>query len=239
MEDREWSDNSFGLMPSILVASHELKSPLSLIRQYGLLLADDSLTRIEVEQIQQNIVQVSDSALGLVSDLACVANLQPSLFPLEPVHISALIQQVSGEVHPHSTCQSRRISWPSSQQSNQLIVGNRVLLGRILSNFLVNSMKYNGKDEVPIQVSAKRIGDNVRLGVRDHGPAMEPREYSRLVDELEQKKTIKSRPESSGLGVYVSSQFARAMGGAIGLTRHRDGLTFYVDMPVSNQLSLV
>ncbi len=239
MEDREWSDSNFGLMPSILVASHELKSPLSLIRQYGLLLANDSLADAEIEKIQRNIVQVSESALGLVSDLACVANLQPSLFPLEPVHLSTLIQQVSDDAQLHAMSQSQQINWPSYRQTNQLIVGNRVLLRRILSNFLINSMKYSGGDESPIEVSAKRIGENVRLGVRDHGPAIELTEYSRLVDELEQKKTVKSRPGNSGLGVYVASQFARAMGGTIGLTRHRDGLTFYVDMPVSNQLSLV
>jgi integral membrane sensor signal transduction histidine kinase len=50
---------------------------------------------------------------------------------------------------------------------------------------------------------------------------------------------VRTRPESSGLGIYVANQFARAMNGRIGLIRHRDGLTFYVEMPISRQLSLI
>lgn len=66
---------------------------------------------------------------------------------------------------------------------------------------------------------------------------MSLREYRRLTDEMEKRKSIRTRPESSGLGIYVASQFAQAMDGEIGLIRHRDGLTFYVELPLSRQLS--
>jgi len=62
-------------------------------------------------------------------------------------------------------------------------------------------------------------------------------EYRRLLGELETKKTVKSRPNSSGLGIFLASEFARTMHGQIGLTRHRDGVTFYVELPVSRQMS--
>ena len=77
------------------------------------------------------------------------------------------------------------------------------------------------------------------MSVRDFGPMMSLKEYRLLLDEMETRKTVRTRPESSGLGIYVANQFARAMNGRIGLIRHRDGLTFYVEMPISRQLSLV
>ena len=81
--------------------------------------------------------------------------------------------------------------------------------------------------------------DKVRISVRDFGPMMSLREYRQLLNEMEMRKTVRTRPESSGLGIYVASQFAHAMCGQIGLIRHRDGLTFYVDLPISHQMSLL
>ena len=92
---------------------------------------------------------------------------------------------------------------------------------------------------MPIQVKITKTNDVVRLSVRDYGPMMSRREYQQLLKTMAARKAVRTRPESSGLGVYVAAQFARAMSGDIGLIRHRDGLTFYVDMPLSRQMSLV
>lgn len=238
MAGREWSDADFGGLPSVLVAAHELKTPLSLIRQMALLLDDDLTSEVDKKQIKQRIVQTSEQALQLTVDLANSANLMPSLFPLEPVNPLAICQQMAAETRFNAVLYGRKISWPRSGRNSRLILANRTLLGRILANFLNNALKYT-EDGSEIKVSVKAVGGAVRLSVRDFGPMMSLKEYRRMLDEMDARKTVRTRPESSGLGIYVASQFARAMNGQIGLIRHRDGLTFYVDMPISRQLSLL
>ena len=238
MAGKEWSDADFGGLPSVLVAAHELKTPLSLIRQLTLMLGDDLTSEVDKKQIQQRIVQTSEQALQLTVDLANSANLTPSLFPLEPVNPLAICQQMAAETRFNAVLYVRKISWPRSGRNSRLILANRTLLGRILANFLNNALKYT-EDDSEIKVSVKAVGGAVRLSVRDFGPMMSLKEYRRLLDEMDARKTVRTRPESSGLGIYVASQFARAMNGQIGLIRHRDGLTFYVDMPISRQLSLL
>ena len=238
MAGKEWSDADFGGLPSVLVAAHELKTPLSLIRQLTLMLGDDLTSEVDKKQIKQRIVQTSEQALQLTVDLANSANLTPSLFPLEPVNPLAICQQMAVETRFNAVLYGRKISWPRSGRNSRLILANRTLLGRILANFLNNALKYT-EDDSEIKVSVKAVGGTVRLSVRDFGPMMSLKEYRRLLDEVESRKTVRTRPESSGLGIYVASQFARAMNGQIGLIRHRDGLTFYVDMPISRQLSLL
>lgn len=238
MAGKEWSDDDFGGLPSVLVAAHELKTPLALIRQMALLLDDDLTSAADKKQIQQRIVQTSEQALQLTVDLANSANLTPSLFPLEPVNPLALCQQIAVETRFNAALYGRKISWPRSGRNSRLILANRTLLGRILANFLNNALKYN-EDGSEIKVSVTAAKETVRLSVRDFGPMMSLKEYRRLLDEMDARKTVRTRPESSGLGIYVASQFARAMNGQIGLIRHRDGLTFYVDMPISRQLSLL
>ena len=238
MAGREWSDADFGGLPSVLVAAHELKTPLALIRQMALLLDDDLTSEADKKRIQQRIIQTSEQALQLTVDLANSANLTPSLFPLEPVNPLALCQQIAAETRLSAALYGRKISWPQRGRNSRLILANRTLLGRILANFLNNALKYT-EDGSEIKVSVKAVGGAVRLSVRDFGPMMSLKEYRRLLDEMDVRKTVRTRPESSGLGIYVASQFARAMNGQIGLIRHRDGLTFYVDMPISRQLSLL
>ena len=238
MADREWSDADFGRLPSVLVAAHELKTPLTLIRQLTLLLDDDLTSEAYKKQIKQRIFQTSEQALQLTVDLANSVNLTPSLFPLEPVNPLALCQQIAAETRLNAVLYGRKISWPRGGRNSRLILANRTLLGRILANFLNNALKYT-EDGSEIKVSVKAVGGVVRLSVRDFGPMMSLKEYRRLLDEMNARKTVRTRPESSGLGIYVASQFAQAMNGQIGLIRHRDGLTFYVDMPISRQLSLL
>lgn len=57
MAGKEWSDDDFGGLPSVLVAAHELKTPLALIRQMALLLDDDLTIEADKKQIQQRIIQ--------------------------------------------------------------------------------------------------------------------------------------------------------------------------------------
>ena len=231
MAGKEWSDANFGGLPSVLVAAHELKTPLALIRQLALLLDDDLTSSADKTQIQQRIIRTSEQALQLTIDLANSANLTPSLFPLEPVNPLALCQQVAMETKFNAVLYGRKVSWPKSSRNSQLILANRTLLGRILANFLNNALAYT-EDGSEIKVSVKATKDAVRMSVRDFGPMMSLKEYRLLLDEMETRKTVRTRPESSGLGIYVANQFARAMNGRIGLIRHRDGLTFYVEMPI-------
>lgn len=234
----KWSDE-YAALPSVLVAAHELKAPLALVRQLGLLLEDGELSAAEAQALQRQVRLTTERALRTVTDLSQTAQLTPSLFPLEPVNPLAVCRQLMQEMAPMMALYQRRISWPSgSMRRSRLVVANQVLLGRVVMNFLDNALRYT-EESAAIEVRVASRGQAMRLSVRDFGPMMSRQEYRRLLDTLEQRKTVRTRPESSGLGVYIAAQFARAMGGRIGLIRHRDGLTFYIDMPLSEQLSLL
>jgi len=94
---------------------------------------------------------------------------------------------------------------------------------------------------VELQIAARSRHDRVRVGVRDYGPAVPAGTWRELKGRLESlaPQPIQARPQSSGLGLSIASQFAQMMNSQIGAARHRDGATFYIDAPASRQLSLL
>ena len=230
-----WNEHDFAKLPSLSVAAHELKSPITLMRQLALAIQSGELSPDEERKFSDRLVMMSDRSLQLVNDLSHVGNLQPALFPLEPTNPLAVCRSLHVGISPMAEMYGRDIIWPKNRRVD-LVSANSRLLGSVLSNFIDNALKYS-QENMPIRVKIIQKDGSTRMVVRDHGPQISLKEYRRLIDEMEQLKSIKTRPDSSGLGVYIAAQFARAMGAEIGLIRHRDGVSFYIDLTKSGQLS--
>lgn len=230
----------FSDLPFLVTAAHELKSPLSLVRQLALGLEADSLDPAERERMVRQIILTSERALRLTTDLSRSSRLEDSMFDLEPINPQQLCEEVAHELAPLYAARGRVIQVASHRRS-MLVVANYDLLRRIMLNFGDNALHYTDSTE-PVQLRARIHGGGtrIRLGVRDYGPAVPKDTWDRLHASLGTgTQALHSRPQSSGLGLYVAGQFASAMHGHIGATRHRDGATFYVDIDASTQLSLL
>lgn len=228
---------SFTGLPSLSVAAHELKTPIALMRQLSLAYEDPDLPDHLRQAYSRSLTLTAERALRLVNDLAHVGNLSPSLFPLSPTNPMAVCQIASSLTSPMAAIYRRTITWPKIRKV-QLVSANDRLLESVLVNFVDNALKYS-EEGSEIVVALRRAGERIRLSVRDFGPAISLGEYRRLVNEMEQLKTVRTRPDSSGLGVFIANEFARAMGSTIGMIRHKDGVSFYIDLQPSKQMSLI
>ncbi len=243
MEAAEGRTNSGGKgqpnISSVALAAHELKSPLVLMRQLAMDLSSGQLSSSEQQQIIEQLVQVSEKGLRLTSDLTRAETLQAPLFALEPINPISVCDDVTLELarlykaHGRTLKRSRIRNLPP-------VVANRDLLRRILLGFADNALHYsdiNGAVELHAQLLKNR--QVVRVGVRDYGPALSIKNWHQLVGSLSVTKPVQARPQSSGLGLYIAHQFATSMHGRIGAVRHRDGASFYVELPISRQLTLL
>lgn len=227
-------------MPSLVAAAHELKSPLSLVRQLALTLERGGLTPAEQERLLRQVTLTSEQALRLTADLTRASRLQTALFELEPVNTLQICGDIADELSPLFAARGKSIR-VTGRRRQVLAVANRDLLRRILANFSDNALHYAGGDSA-VELSSRVLGGGrvVRVGVRDYGPALPGNVWKKLAAGLSTSlQPVHARPESSGLGLYLAGQFAEAMSGRIGVTRHRDGATFYVDMLASQQLKLL
>lgn len=225
---------------NLIAAAHELKSPLVLVRQLALMIQDGGLTNAEKQRLLEQITLTSDRALRLTSDLTRSSRLNDTLFELEPINPLSLCEDIVHELSPLFKAHGRDIKL-MPRKHRLLMIANRDLLRRIIVTFSDNALHYSDKDApVELQINECDNGKTVRLGVRDYGPAVSTDVWKSLQHKLSRApQPLHARPQSSGLGLYIAGQFADVMNGQIGVTRHSDGATFYVDLQSSRQLNLL
>lgn len=231
---------NFDELSSVIVAAHELKAPLSLIRQLSMSLASLELSQREQREIIEHMKLTSERALRLTTDLTRSQSLQTELFELEPINPQQICQEVVYEMTPRYRTSQRQIRFSKSKKP-LLAVANKDLLRRILVNFADNAIHYSQENSaIELLASTTDGGETVRIGVRDYGPATSKKFLQSLdINSLLRPQQINARPESSGLGLMIASKFASAMNGTIGATRHRNGTTFFVDVQASKQMSFL
>ena len=168
------NEHDFAKLPSLSVAAHELKSPITLMRQLALAIQSGELSPDEERQFSERLVMMSDRSLQLVNDLSHVGNLQPSLFPLEPTNPLAVCRRLHVGISPMAEMYGRDIIWPKNRRVD-LVSANSRLLGSVLGNFIDNALKYS-QENMPIRVKIIQKDGATRMVVRDHGPQISLKE---------------------------------------------------------------
>lgn len=219
----------------ILVAAHELKSPLALIRQLTLKLEDEK--EPEGQKTRAQIISVSERALRQVNDLTKLRRLEDGLFIMEPVAIRAVCDDVVRELRYLFRFNQRDLELSYTNRS-KLVIANRDLLFSVIYNFCLNASQYSGEETVS-QLKVQDHAGKVQIVVRDFGPTL-PYDVWRELKRgwLEKPTSIAMRPGSSGLGLFIATRFSRFMNGQVRAIRHRDGTSFLLELPVSHQTRL-
>ncbi|MBR2841455.1 HAMP domain-containing histidine kinase [Candidatus Saccharibacteria bacterium] len=218
----------------ILVAAHELKAPLAVLRQLAL-----NLPEMEQggERMRSEMVSVSERAIKQVNDLSKIRRLEDGLFEMEPVAVRAVCDEVTKEL-AYLFSYNRRDLFIKYSNRSKLVTANRDLLYSVVYNFLLNAMHYSGEG-TRAELIVRDFKDKVKVVIRDYGPALPMDVWREMKRGFVAKPTsIAMRPGSSGLGLYIASKFSRYMNAEVGAVRHRDGTSFYVELPASKQASL-
>jgi signal transduction histidine kinase len=235
MDEREGKE--FELAP-LVTAAHELKAPLVLLRQLALQLVNETDPDM-IAEISRRIRLTSERSLRLVNGLSKVARLEDALFKLEPVVVNNVAREVANELQPLSVALGQKIEIKT--RKNVLAIGHFDLLRTILLGLIDNSLMSHSDSQNVVEVRFRGCGDNLQILVRDFGEAIEPKRFKTISTTLGMTPVaVPSRPNSTGLGLFIASKFSEYMHGHLAITRHRrGGMTFKVTLPASKQLSLV
>lgn len=220
---------------SIFVAAHELKSPLVLLRQLALSLdfEDEKL----LEKTKSRMVEVSERALRQVNDLTKISRLEDGLFALEPVSVRAVCDEVTKELR-YLYRENHRDIFEKYTNKSKLVIANHDLLYSVIYNFCSNAMHYSDEG-TRATISVRDRKGKIEIQVRDFGPSLPTKIWKEMKRGwVKEPTSVAMRPGSSGLGLYIASKFSRYMNGEVSAVRHKDGTSFTLVLPISNQATL-
>ncbi|WP_426755975.1 PAS domain-containing sensor histidine kinase [Myxococcus sp. Y35] len=219
----------------LAVASHELKTPLTplnlrlqtLARAARARRGPELLERLPADlEVMQRQVKRLSALVGELLDVTLISGGQLRL-ELEPVDLGALIREVASRFEG----ESQRTGTPIRTELDEVVVGHwdRVRLEQAVSNLLSNALKYGvGR---PVHVQAGKEGAHAWLTVRDEGIGIPPEAMDRIFEKFE--RAVSERHYGGlGLGLFVTRQNVRAMGGTIeARSTLGQGATFTMRLP--------
>jgi two-component system, NtrC family, sensor histidine kinase GlrK len=220
--------------------SHELKTPLTAVREGVELLRD----RIggDLSQEQQEIVRiVRENTLSLqklIEDLLSyhqTRNIEPQT--LGPVGLGDVVRRV---VKEHKLAAFARMITFEAKLAPAIVVGDGEKIRAIVDNLLSNAIKYSPRSAV-IRLELALANGYATLDVVDHGPGIDPDDRPRIFESFYQGKTApQGRIKGSGLGLAIAREYAMAHGGRIEVLDRADGrrgahFRLWIPLAVANQ----
>ncbi|WP_437275188.1 AAA family ATPase [Sorangium sp. So ce375] len=222
----------------LLVASHELKTPLTSLMMQAHLLAR-LLPRLRRAEVAPERLDAANQVMSrqiarlshLVDELLDVTRLNAGRLTLAraPVDLAALTREVVERMKQQLA--SARCRTELDLEGPVVGHWDASRMEQVLINLLSNAMKYGAG--TPIHVVVRREGDRALLLVRDHGMGIAEADQARIFERFERAVSIRNFG-GLGLGLYIVRWIVASHGGAIHVeSQPGAGATFIVELPLA------
>lgn len=211
-------------------ASHELRSPVALIRtvaEYAL--RNPNLDR-ESQEAFSEILAESVETGHLLEDMLSLARADAGYAStvFEPVDLTELVEDVCSKLRPLAEVKGQTVVGRISGQT-VWISGDRSILRRLLSILIDNAVKYtptNGRIEVELTATPSRAV----FSVRDSGIGIPESLLPRIFDRFVRADPSRGEVSGTGLGLAIAKWIAGAHDASLTVTsREREGSVFAVE----------
>ena len=200
------------------VMSHELRTPLNAIAGYAELLllgVSGPLTPKQNDAVAR-IRSNEEHLLALIEDVLSFAKIEAGRIPVTPQSVAVCEELDSLEplLRPALLRHELTYIWRGCD-ATLMVKADPVKLRQILLNVLGNAIKFT-PPQGRIELTALRSSDRVSICVSDTGIGIEADKIDRVFEPFFQGQTGPTREYAGvGLGLAISRDFVRAMGGEI------------------------
>lgn len=222
------------------LASHQLRTPATAVKQYISLVRDGFAGKVSAEQktLLQRAYESNERQLTIVDDLLYVARVdagQTTLHP-EKVRIEELLESVLQDQRASIQDRGQKVVFSRPKKSVTAEVDPRYVR-MIFENLLSNASKYS-YEKTRIKIMLKVVQGVVVVDFMDRGVGIDEKnhtdvfkKFSRIPNELTRQIA------GSGIGLYLAKQLATLHGGDITfVSLPQKGSTFTVTLPQKRQM---
>ncbi len=216
-------------------ASHELKTPLTLIRADTEVL-QRSLEDPEDRELADDVLSETDKMSNILSDLLLTARLDAGKLSVnsEDFDLVPVIQDAADRFERRAA--SRELRLEIEAEDGLMVRGDPARTGQILGVLLDNALAHTPQ-ESSIIVSARARDNRIEMTVRDTGPGIPPDHLPRVFERFYRVDKARSRASGgTGLGLSIARDLARVQKGDLD-AENAEGAVFRLELPRADNLS--
>ena len=207
-------------------ASHELRTPITIVRGHLELLGDDPQERRETIEL---VTDELDRMTRFVEDLLLLAKAgRGDFLRRSDVDLDALTDELAAKARALAPR-----SWVLDARGTGVLHVDRQRLTQAVMGLAQNAVQHTSDGDV-IALGSARANGEARLWVRDTGPGIPASEHERIFERFARASNAARRSDGAGLGLAIVRAIAEAHGGRVELgSAPGQGSTFTVVLPAA------
>ncbi len=223
----------------VSLASHQLKTPLTIINWYCELLLSKKNVSLhkELRDYIKHIATGGRRMVSLVNELLIVTQIEEGrMHPrLTPADLSSAVCSVLDECDPLIKQRHGTILFTKPAKPLRVSL-DHVLFSQALLNIIINAVEYAKGGACHIEISAHCPSKGMCvLTIRDEGIGIPNEDKEHVFEKFYRaKNAIDAKTEGSGLGLYIAKRFLELMKSDLTFeSEERQGTTFTIRLPIA------
>jgi PAS domain S-box-containing protein len=219
--------------------SHELRTPMNAILGYSELMQQDASLPPEHHKHLDTIIRGGEHLLALINDVLEVSKIEAGQTSFESTTFDLRTLLLDLEKLFDSSMDAKGLQFEviGIDAVPRYVVTDENKLRQVLLNLLANAVKFTEQGGVTMRAAAEELaamGMRLKVEVADTGVGIAADEMDKVFVYFEQTASGRAKQSGTGLGLALSRDYARMMGGDITFTSEEGkGSTFYFHISVS------
>jgi signal transduction histidine kinase len=224
----------------ISIASHQLRTPATAVKQYVGMLLEGFAGELDTQQrkLLQRAYESNERQLKIVTDLLKVAQVDAGKIMLRKskASIATIIEEVGSDLASTFESRGQTFKFASPREAIVLEV-DAASMRMVLENIVDNASKYSEENTL-VEVVLKADVDTVCIHVKDEGVGIDPKTASKLFEKFSRlDNSLSTKVGGTGLGLYWAKKIVDLHGGEIVFEPNRHhGTTFTVKLPINGKV---
>ncbi len=242
LPNRDKHTDRLDIMKNIFIdnISHELRTPVTIIKEAVSLVADNSFGQINREQ--QRVIQIAldniERLTKIINQLIDISMLEGSIpdIYIEKVDLYRMISGICNRFEGKAAKQDITVRW-DCKSDIPIIKTDRKKLTQIIHNLFENALKFSQAGN-EILLSAQHTDTEVEIFVKDDGCGIAKQELSRIFEKFHQINRQPGTGErGTGLGLAITAKLVSILKGTISVDSELgEGTCVKVTLPIHFEL---
>lgn len=223
----------------VSVASHELRTPMTAIKNYLWLVNRNN----NDQHFQENkkfikiALDATDRLINMVNDMLTISRIEGDRFDLnqDKVDLNKIVEQTYLILSPLATNKDLEFKKKLAKKP-VFVLGDAAKVAEVVQNIVGNALKFTRQGQVVL--SCYQENDQAFISVKDTGPGISPEDFSKLFKKFcrLENSYVKIKETGTGLGLYIARQIMlKHKGDIIAESTFGKGSTFTLTFPLLTQ----